>query len=139
MKHEGRERAESGTLHNCGEQPAEQCMAERFVKTMKEDYIAFLPKPDVRTALQNLAAAFTHYNENHPHSELGYNSRREYRGGVSPLRYKSCPRWRVKIISGSYQYILGITGRSHECYKFVSLREGVDAFDAPPNNYIYPF
>ena len=32
-------------------------MAERFVKTMKEDYIAFMPKPNVRTALQNLAEA----------------------------------------------------------------------------------
>ncbi|ECG0942801.1 IS3 family transposase, partial [Salmonella enterica subsp. salamae] len=54
-------------------------MAERFVKTMKEDYIAFMPKLDVRTALQNLAAAFTHYNENHPHSALGYHSSRGYR------------------------------------------------------------
>ncbi|RAP70770.1 integrase core domain-containing protein, partial [Candidatus Erwinia dacicola] len=27
----------------------------------------------------NLAAAFTHYNENHPHSALGYPSPREYR------------------------------------------------------------
>ncbi|RAP69897.1 integrase core domain protein [Candidatus Erwinia dacicola] len=43
-------------------------MAERFVKTMKEYYIAFMPKPEVRTALRNLAAAFTHHNENHPHS-----------------------------------------------------------------------
>ncbi|HCT9457658.1 TPA: transposase, partial [Klebsiella pneumoniae] len=44
-----------------------------------EDYIAFMPKPDVRTALRNLAAAFTHYNEWHPHSALGYHSPREYR------------------------------------------------------------
>ncbi|MCW2457503.1 UNVERIFIED_ORG: transposase InsO family protein [Rahnella aquatilis] len=41
-------------------------MAERFVKTMKEDYNAFMAKPDVRTVLHNLAAAFSHYNENHP-------------------------------------------------------------------------
>ncbi|MCY3431880.1 integrase core domain-containing protein (plasmid) [Klebsiella oxytoca] len=27
----------------------------------------------------HLAAAFTHYNENHPHSALGYHSPREYR------------------------------------------------------------
>ncbi len=54
-------------------------MAERFVKTMKEDYVALMLKPDVRTALQNLAAAFEHYNENHPHSALGYLSPREYR------------------------------------------------------------
>ncbi|HFD2637204.1 IS3 family transposase [Klebsiella pneumoniae] len=59
--------------------PQSNGMAERFVKTMKEDYIAFMPKPDVRTALQSLAAAFNHYNENHPHSALGYHSPREYR------------------------------------------------------------
>ncbi|MEH4234685.1 integrase core domain-containing protein, partial [Escherichia coli] len=54
-------------------------MAERFVKTIKEDYIAFMPKPNVRTALHNLAVAIEHYNENHPHSALGYRSPREYR------------------------------------------------------------
>ncbi|EOS4029430.1 IS3 family transposase [Escherichia coli] len=54
-------------------------MAERFVKTMKEDYIAFMPKPNVRTALHNLAVAIEHYNETHPHSALGYLSPREYR------------------------------------------------------------
>ncbi|WP_162475586.1 integrase core domain-containing protein, partial [Candidatus Erwinia dacicola] len=48
--------------------PQSNGMAERFVKTMKEYYIAFMPKPEVRTALRNLAAAFTHHNENHPHS-----------------------------------------------------------------------
>ncbi|MDS7890835.1 integrase core domain-containing protein, partial [Klebsiella michiganensis] len=50
-----------------------------LLSSHKEDYIAFMPKPDVRTALRNLAAAFTHYNENHPHSALGYHSPREYR------------------------------------------------------------
>ncbi len=54
-------------------------MAERLVKTMKEDYIAFMPKPNIRTALHNLAVAIEHYNENHPHSALGYRSPREYR------------------------------------------------------------
>lgn len=49
-------------------------MAERFVKTMKEEYIAFMAKPDVRTARSNLAAAFNHYNENHSHSAQGYRS-----------------------------------------------------------------
>ncbi|ENY2965801.1 integrase core domain-containing protein [Salmonella enterica] len=63
--------------------PQSNGMAERFVKTMKEDYIAFMPKPNVRTALQNLAAAFNHYNENHPHSALGYHSPREYRRRAS--------------------------------------------------------
>lgn len=59
--------------------PQRNGMAERFVKTMKSDYITFMPKPDVRTALINLAAAFKHYNENHLHSALGYLSPREYR------------------------------------------------------------
>lgn len=44
-------------------------------ETMKEDYIAFMPKPDVRTALLNLAEAFTPYNDHHPHSALGYHPR----------------------------------------------------------------
>ncbi|HFL5056750.1 TPA: IS3 family transposase [Escherichia coli] len=59
--------------------PQSNGMAERFVKTMKEDYIAFMPKPNVRTAVHNLAVAIEHYNENHPHSALGYRSPREYR------------------------------------------------------------
>ncbi|GCG83425.1 transposase [Escherichia coli] len=45
---------------------------------MKEDYIAFMPKPDVKTELHNLAVAFEYYNEWHPHSALGYLSPREY-------------------------------------------------------------
>ncbi|MCV5778512.1 integrase core domain-containing protein, partial [Escherichia coli] len=48
--------------------PQSHGMAERLVKTMKEDYIAFMPKPNVRTALHNLAVAIEYYNENHPHS-----------------------------------------------------------------------
>lgn len=58
--------------------PQSNGMADRFVKTMKENYIAYMPKPNARTVLQNLAAAFNHYNENHPHSALGYHSLREY-------------------------------------------------------------
>ncbi|MDV1059540.1 IS3 family transposase, partial [Klebsiella pneumoniae subsp. pneumoniae] len=80
--HETRRFAKELNLEPCTtavSSPQSNGMAERFVKTMKEDYIAFMPKPDVRTALRNLAAAFTHYNENHPHSALGYHSPREYR------------------------------------------------------------
>ncbi|EFB9568492.1 hypothetical protein E4136_25230, partial [Escherichia coli] len=36
-------------------------------------------KPDVRSALQNLVAAFNHCNENYPHRTLGCRSPREYR------------------------------------------------------------
>lgn len=54
-------------------------MAESFVKTMKRDYVAFMPKPDAATAVRNLAIAFEHYNEQHPHSALKYRSPREFR------------------------------------------------------------
>ncbi|STT78954.1 insertion element IS2 transposase InsD [Klebsiella pneumoniae] len=53
-------------------------MAESFVKTMQRDYISIMPKPDGLTAVKNLAEAFEHYNEWHPHSALGYRSPREY-------------------------------------------------------------
>lgn len=46
---------------------------------MKRDYISVMPKPDREVALINLAVAFEHYNEQHPHSALGYRSPREYR------------------------------------------------------------
>lgn len=59
--------------------PQSNGMAESFVKTMKRDYIAFMPKPDVPTAMRNLAIAFEHYNEFHPHSALGYRTPREFR------------------------------------------------------------
>ncbi|MNJ75642.1 hypothetical protein LOY37_13070 [Pseudomonas sp. B21-012] len=36
--------------------------AESFVKTIKRDYVAHMPKPDRETALRNLAIAFEHFN-----------------------------------------------------------------------------
>ncbi|MEX3583118.1 MAG: integrase core domain-containing protein, partial [Burkholderia sp.] len=59
--------------------PQSNGMAESFVKTIKRDYVWRMPKPDIRTALQNLAIAFDHYNESHPHSALKYCSPREFR------------------------------------------------------------
>lgn len=59
--------------------PQSNGMAESFVKTMKRDYISVMPKPNQEVALINLAVAFEHYNEQHPHSALGYRSPREYR------------------------------------------------------------
>jgi len=59
--------------------PQSNGMAESFVKTMKRDYIAHMPRPDRLTALRNLAIAFEHYNEEHPHSALNYRSPREFR------------------------------------------------------------
>ncbi|HFU6546992.1 TPA: IS3 family transposase [Klebsiella pneumoniae] len=58
--------------------PESNGIAESFVKTIKRDYINIMPKPDGLTAAKNLAEAFEHYNEWHPHSALGYRSPREY-------------------------------------------------------------
>ena len=59
--------------------PQSNGMAESFVKTIKRDYVAHMPKPDRETALRNLTIAFEHYNEEHPHSALKYRSPREFR------------------------------------------------------------
>ncbi|HHO2553408.1 TPA: IS3 family transposase [Escherichia coli] len=58
--------------------PESNGIAESFVTTIKRDYISVMPKPDGLTAAKNLAEAFEHYNEWHPHSALGYRSPREY-------------------------------------------------------------
>ncbi|MEC9751089.1 IS3 family transposase [Escherichia coli] len=64
--------------------PESNGIAESFVKTIKRDYISIMPKPDGLTAAKNLAEAFEHYNEWHPHSAQGYRSPREY------LRQRAC-------------------------------------------------
>ncbi|HHL3561898.1 TPA: IS3 family transposase [Klebsiella pneumoniae] len=64
--------------HTAVRSPESNGMAGSFVKTMKRDYISIMPKPDGLTAVKNLAEAFEHYNEWHPHSALGYRSPREY-------------------------------------------------------------
>ena len=53
-------------------------MLERL-KVCSPDGYSGMPKPDVPTALRNLAIAFEHYNEQHPHSALKYRSPREFR------------------------------------------------------------
>lgn len=58
--------------------PESNGIAESFVKTIKRDYISMMPKPDSQTAVMNLTVAFSHYNEYHPHSALGYRSPREF-------------------------------------------------------------
>ncbi|BBO60306.1 transposase [Mycoavidus sp. B2-EB] len=40
-------------------------------------------KPDAVTAANNLAIAFEHYNEQHPHSALQYRSPREFRKQIN--------------------------------------------------------
>jgi len=46
--------------------PQSNGMAGSFVKTIKRDYVAFMSKSDVPTAMQNLVIAFKHYNGRHP-------------------------------------------------------------------------
>lgn len=58
--------------------PESNGIAESFVKTIKRDYISIMPKPDSQAAVMNQAVAFSHYNEHHPHSALGYRSPWEY-------------------------------------------------------------
>lgn len=59
--------------------PQSNGMAESLVRTIKRDYVAFMSKPEPAMAMRNLALAFEHYNEHHPHSALKYRSPREYR------------------------------------------------------------
>lgn len=59
--------------------PQSNGMAESFVKTIKRDHVAHMPKADRETALRNLAITFEQYNEKHPHSALKYRSPREFR------------------------------------------------------------
>ncbi|HBW3857188.1 TPA: IS3 family transposase [Klebsiella pneumoniae] len=66
--------------HTAVRSPQSNGMAESFVKTMKRDYISIMAKPDGLTAVKNLAEAFEHYNEWHPHSALGYLRRRTSHG-----------------------------------------------------------
>ncbi len=83
--------------------PESNGIAESFVKTIKRDYISVMPKPDGLTAAKNLAEAFEHYNEWHPHSALGYRSPREY------LRQRTCNGLsdnRCLEISGQIQFFL---------------------------------
>ncbi|BCQ28919.1 hypothetical protein NK8_71090 (plasmid) [Caballeronia sp. NK8] len=59
--------------------PKSNGMAECFVKTMKRDYVAFMPKPGASTAVRNLAVAFEPYNRKAPAQRLEYRSPRGFR------------------------------------------------------------
>ncbi|VWD18941.1 putative transposase [Burkholderia lata] len=53
-------------------------MAQGFVTTMKRDYAAFMPKPDMAMAIHNLVITFGHDNEQPLHSVLKQRSPREF-------------------------------------------------------------
>ena len=59
--------------------PQSNGMAESFVNTFKRDYVARMDRRDARTVLEQLPAAFEHFNEVHPHSALKMKSPREFR------------------------------------------------------------
>jgi putative transposase len=52
---------------------------------MKRDYVAFMPKPDAKTAAHNLAVAVERCNEHYPHSALKYRSPRAS-SGAGPIQ-----------------------------------------------------
>ena len=53
-------------------------LAESFVKTFKRDYVRINPLPDALTVLMAINGWFTDYNENHPHSGLGWRSPKDF-------------------------------------------------------------
>jgi len=59
--------------------PQSNGMAESFVNTFKRDYVSRMNLADARTVLDQLPAAFEHFNEVHPHSSLKMRSPREFR------------------------------------------------------------
>lgn len=54
-------------------------MAESLVKTLKRDYLPFMNLSSTQTALTELPRVVELYNNEYPHSALGYLSPREFR------------------------------------------------------------
>ncbi len=59
--------------------PQSNGVAESFVNTFKRDYVSRMDLADARTVMEQMAAAFEHFNEVHPHSALKMKSPREFR------------------------------------------------------------
>ncbi|MPM10839.1 IS3 family transposase ISPa56 [bioreactor metagenome] len=59
--------------------PQSNGIAESFVNTFKRDYMSRMDLRDACTVLAQLAGAFEHFNEIHPHSSLKMLSPREFR------------------------------------------------------------
>lgn len=71
--------------------PQSNGMAESFVKTFKRDYVAQMDRRDAITLMQQLSAAFEHYNNVHPHSALKMLSPRMFRQQQAQLSNSPCP------------------------------------------------
>ncbi len=54
-------------------------MAESFVNTFRRDYVARMDLSSASRVLEQLPAAFEHFNAMHPHSSLQMRSPREFR------------------------------------------------------------
>ncbi len=59
--------------------PESDGMAEAFVNTIKQDYVQGADLSDARTVLRQLPGWIQDYNENAPHSSLGFLSPKEFR------------------------------------------------------------
>jgi putative transposase len=59
--------------------PQSNGMAESFVNTFKRDYVSRMNLTDAATVMEQLPAAFEHFNTVHPHSSLKMRSPREFR------------------------------------------------------------
>lgn len=69
------------------------------------------------------------YNENHPHSALGYRSPREDRpAGIVNLRYKSCPEMAVKDQSDTPHYPASVNALDALWQNQKAVIRTVDAF-----------
>lgn len=59
--------------------PQSNGIAESFVNTFKRDYVSRMDLANATTVMAQMAAAFEHFNEVHPHSALKMKSPREFR------------------------------------------------------------
>ena len=71
--------------------PQSNGMAEAFVKTFKRDYVGRMDRSDGITVMRQLAAAFAHYNDVHPHRALKMLSPRMFRQRAAQLSVTECP------------------------------------------------
>ena len=65
-------------MQDCCWKPSFNGIAESFVKT-KQNYLPFIDLESAETALSSLPSIIKLYNEEHPHSAVGYLSPMEYR------------------------------------------------------------
>jgi transposase InsO family protein len=64
-------------------------MAERFVNTLKRDYVSQMDCSTAAAVLSQLPDAFEHFNEVHPHSALKWKSPRLFRGELVRQAWKN--------------------------------------------------